>query len=404
VREWSALESPSSVWRLARIVGHPGPGAKGGGTRRRRASARAGVDRGAVAGRSVLRSAVRCTSPRRCVLQPLPSVCCRQSSRPPRPALLRRSAVVPPLCPPSAPPSLRCGACGRCGAAASAFGVLFLKDAHPRLRFSLFRGGWRWFGRSFRGRRSRQEASRRRRGQGGFGLRHGTMLRGACAPSSLRQRASPRLAPLASSHRATPPAFARALTRRPRMGGSPFGLRSLALTPSKTPPIPRRFCAASAPRHGCAPPLRGGVLGERFGWPFPVGGVCWLALPPAEPSPQAEPFRRPTAIPLDPPSPPAAVGLYRFCVRKSRWATAWRNRVRAAAQPSLVAVGGGRSRLGKHGSGVVRPRGMALAARTRALRAKPQPSPALGRCGPVVAGAPPPRTAPPTVQRRWRGA
>lgn len=62
-----------------------------------------------------------------------------------------------------------------------------------------------------------------------------------------------------------------------------------------------------------------------------------------------------------------------------------------------VAVGAGRSRLGRHGSGVVRPLG-AAAKSGHALHAQPQPSPALGRCR-RVGKAHRAASAPPTMKR-----
>ena len=85
--------------------------------------------------------------------RPLPSRCWRRSSRPLRPTLLRRSAVVPPLCPPSAPPSLRYGVGGRV-APRSAPSAYCFKDAHPRLRLDRFEGGCRRFGNSICNRRA----------------------------------------------------------------------------------------------------------------------------------------------------------------------------------------------------------------------------------------------------------
>lgn len=65
--------------------------------------------------------------------RPLPSLGKWRSSRPPRPALLRRSAVVPPLCPPSTPSSVRSGRRWACGAKRALHDLNL--DAHLRLRF-----------------------------------------------------------------------------------------------------------------------------------------------------------------------------------------------------------------------------------------------------------------------------
>jgi hypothetical protein len=68
-------------------------------------------------------------------------------------------------------------------------------------------------------------------------------------------------------------------------------------------------------------------------------------VPPPGASPQVEPFRLPTAIPLDPPRPPAAKSIHRFCVRKSRSCNGLAKQGHADSAPMLGRGWPGRSRL-----------------------------------------------------------
>jgi hypothetical protein len=116
-------------------------GLRGGGTRMRRASARAGAVRAAVAGRSGLRSAARCTSPRRCGLQPLPSPCCIRPSAAPAAAIASDAAADPSAALRGGLVTLRRGCAVR--RRASALRRLFLRSATPTpplLRLVLMEG------------------------------------------------------------------------------------------------------------------------------------------------------------------------------------------------------------------------------------------------------------------------
>jgi hypothetical protein len=98
-------------------------------------------------------------------LQPLPSPCWSRPSAAPAAAIASDAAADPsaPLRSFLAPlhsraGSFRSGVAGR-AAPRSAPSAIVFRGAHPRLRFSVYRGGWRRFGSSIRNRRSRQEVS-----------------------------------------------------------------------------------------------------------------------------------------------------------------------------------------------------------------------------------------------------
>ena len=196
------------------------------------------------------------------------------------------------------------------------------------------------------------------------------------------QPASPGLAPLASSHRATPPAFASA----PRPGLR----RRVALVPRCTPRLRPPFAAERRER----------ASGTSFVSAERVGSRCRL---------RSRRLKR-NLFDVRP-----LFRLTRRLLRRLGPLSVLRSQnplgnglaKQGQADGATLFAGGvgvGRSRLGQASLGR-RP-----SARGGAGRSKPRPprqAPAIprpGRCGPVVAGAPPPRTAPPTVQRRWRGA
>ena len=92
-----------------------------------------------------------------------------------------------------------------------------------------------------------------------------------------------------------------------RPAGSAGGLAASA--PSRTA-APQRPCPSGLRPTAAASGKE--ALGMRFENPFWASRFTGSRLPPSEPSGQAEPFRRPTAIPLDPPSLSAARSPYGF--------------------------------------------------------------------------------------------
>lgn len=242
-------------------------------------------------------------------------------------------------------PSLRCGMGGRAAPLVRLRRFVF-EDAHPRLRFSLFRGGWRSFGRSIvTGVPDRKSAA-----AGGSRDASASGMEPCCGVPSLLRRCGS--APPRASLRATPPAFAAA----PRPGLR-HRLRSSARASGP------RTVAARRERASGGRSLRAERVGSRCRLRALMASSAVLVTPGASALLRRLCSLVAPAGTLDA-APSGGWGRDRFCVRKIRLATAWRNRVRPMAKPSLTAgpwvpgvVG-----WGKPGSGVVRPRGVALAA------------------------------------------
>ena len=207
------------------------------------------------------------------------------------------------------------------------------------------------------------------------GLRFRTALRLVAAGAPLSQAASPALAPLALRHQPQAALLSECSAPRPQAS---CAARLAPLLPLQ-PPQPRALTGPRAPHRRTmpAPPTRRHEAKARIGNLSRVGRAYWLALPPPEPSPQVEPFRLPTSMipsgsaeclplvgflrrfalgsPLDPPSPPAAFGLHRFCVA----AKAVTQRLRATGERERGrrlrgrGFGGLRFDLGEHSFGNV---------------------------------------------------
>ena len=128
-------------------------------------------------------------------------------------------------------------------------------------------------------------------------------------------------------------------------------------------------------------------------------------VPPPEPSPQVEPFRRPTTIPLDPSALSGGLGTYRFCAQNQVVPTCPGNGFMPAISGGMVdavrqarhsrdaqasgraSTSGGRGESAR--AGMVRRRsgsGEVTMARSDArFRSGPRPSPAPGLCASAVA-------------------
>jgi len=105
---------------------------------------------------------------------------------------------------------------------------------------------------------------------------------------------------------------------------------------SSAPPLPPRrhrltFVPHSSP---CRPPTVAAERQGRASGESLVKRSHRLALPPPETPPQVEPFRRPTAIPLDPSSPAAAGGRYRFSRSQNQCAIGSGNEVSLVNRPA----------------------------------------------------------------------
>lgn len=183
-----------------------------------------------------------------------------------------------------------------------------LKGCHTHASaLSGFLGGWRRFGSSIRDRRSRQEASRRRRIGGSFGLRAWHHAAGCSAPSSLHSAPPRTLAPLGPSASCHASGLRKSSAPRPAAPAS-------FLSPCLRPPI-RGEVFGNALRERL--PCRRSVLARAA-----ASGRSWRqalssslpALPRSCLACAAWSFLRERLTPR----PPAAGGDYRFGLRQNK--------------------------------------------------------------------------------------